>query len=306
MPVSARTVCSTGAKVTPSPYGGHDPVIGSARSPRSFASSATRRDFPTPASATRTRTRREPDRSTSSKRSVRISSSVRRPTNGTRSRSGSARSPRTCHTISGSLLPFTVAVGRASTSNRPRTARSVSSPITTASRGASDCIREVVFTTSPATASPTWGPEPNETTASPVFTATRTAMSGSSRRRSSIVSRIRSAARTARTGSSSCATGAPNTPITASPMNLSSVPPNRSRSSFTRRWNGTRVRRTSSGSARSERSVNPTRSANTIVTVRRSSAATGAASTAVPQNAQKRAPAGSSAPQFAQAATGRV
>ena len=155
MPVNARTVCSTGAKVTPSPYGGHDPVIGSARSPRSFASSATRRDFPTPASATRTRTRREPDRSTSSKRSVRTSSSVRRPTNGTRSRSGSARSPRTCHTISGSLLPFTVAVGSASTSNRPRTARSVSSPITTASRGASDCIREVVFTTSPATASPT-------------------------------------------------------------------------------------------------------------------------------------------------------
>ena len=34
-----------------------------------------------------------------------------------------------------------------------------------------------------------------------------------------------SAARTARSGSSSCATGTPNTAITASPMNFSTVPP---------------------------------------------------------------------------------
>ena len=36
---------------------------------------------------------------------------------------------------------------------------------------------------------------------------------------------MRSAARTARSASSSCATGTPNTAITASPMNFSTVPP---------------------------------------------------------------------------------
>ena len=35
-----------------------------------------------------------------------------------------------------------------------------------------------------------------------------------------------SAARTARSGSSSCDWGTPNTAITASPMNFSTVPPN--------------------------------------------------------------------------------
>ena len=42
---------------------------------------------------------------------------------------------------------------------------------------------------------------------------------------SAIAVRIASAARTARSGSSSCATGAPNSAITASPMNFSTVPP---------------------------------------------------------------------------------
>jgi hypothetical protein len=37
---------------------------------------------------------------------------------------------------------------------------------------------------------------------------------------------IVSAARTARSGSSSCDWGTPNTAITASPMNFSTVPPN--------------------------------------------------------------------------------
>ena len=44
---------------------------------------------------------------------------------------------------------------------------------------------------------------------------------------SSTQSRIASAARTARSGSSSCATGAPKSAITASPMNFSTVPPKR-------------------------------------------------------------------------------
>jgi hypothetical protein len=57
--------------------------------------------------------------------------------------------------------------------------------------------------------------------ASPVLTAIRTWSFPSS----AIQSRIARAARTARSGSSSCATGAPNRAITASPMNFSTVPP---------------------------------------------------------------------------------
>ena len=79
-----------------------------------------------------------------------------------------------------------------------------------------------MLTTSPATMpSPSSGLAPSETSASPVFTATR---------RLTVVptvtvSRIAIAARTARSASSSCTTGAPNTATTASPMNFSTVPP---------------------------------------------------------------------------------
>ena len=123
-----------------------------------------------------------------------------------------------------------------------------------------------MLTTSPATFSPTCGPVANVTTASPVFTAARTGTAISAVR-----AWIANAARTARSASSSWATGAPNTPIAASPMNLSSVPPKRSISSFAIAWNGINVRRTSSGSAWSDRDVNPARSAKRIETTRRSS-----------------------------------
>ena len=55
---------------------------------------------------------------------------------------------------------------------------------------------------------------------------------------SAIPSRIASAARTARSGSSSCATGAPKSAMTASPMNFSTVPPKRSSSLRSRAWYG--------------------------------------------------------------------
>jgi hypothetical protein len=63
-----------------------------------------------------------------------------------------------------------------------------------------------------------------------VFTPTRTdsASDASWRFNSSIRSSTASPARTARSASSSCAAGAPNTAITASPMNFSTVPPNAS------------------------------------------------------------------------------
>ena len=153
------------------------------------------------------------------------------------------------------------------------------------------------MTTSPATFSPTCGPVANVTTASPVLTAARTGIAISAAR-----AWIASAARTARSASSSWATGAPNTPMAASPMNLSSAPPKRSISSFASAWNGINVRRTSSGSAWSDRDVNPARSAKRIETTRRSStgASVGPVSgSGVPQLGQKRPPGGTSVPHTA-------
>ena len=131
-----------------------------------------------------------------------------------------------------------------------------------------------MLTTSPVTIpSPRSGRAPSATTASPVVTAARTAISSPSSRSSSIVSRILNAERTARSASSSCATGAPKTAMTASPMNFSTVPPKRSMSALTRSWYGRSVARTSSGSARSERLVNPTRSTKSTETTLLSSPA---------------------------------
>ena len=69
-------------------------------------------------------------------------------------------------------------------------------------------------------------PGSSVTSASPVLTAIRTCSSSSSRAQS----RISRAARTARSGSSSWAMGAPKRATTASPMNFSTVPPKRSSS----------------------------------------------------------------------------
>jgi hypothetical protein len=98
--------------------------------------------------------------------------------------------------------------------------------------GAAVWRRAAVLTTSPATIpSPSAGRAPSDTSASPVVTAIRTCSWGWSSRTQS---RIASAARMARSGSSSCATGAPKTAITASPMNFSTVPPKRSSSERSR------------------------------------------------------------------------
>ena len=113
----------------------------------------------------------------------------------------------------------------------------MSSPTRISPTGAAVCIREAVLTTSPATiASPWLGLAPRATSASPVFTASRACRSsaGSARFISARASRTASAARTARSGSSPWATGAPNTAITASPTNFSTLPPNRSISDRTR------------------------------------------------------------------------
>jgi hypothetical protein len=147
------------------------------------------------------------------------------------------RAPATRQIARGWALPLTRTASSCSNSNRVLVARQVGSPTTTPPGGAMPWRREAVLTTSPTTVS-VWRSGPSLTSASPVLTPIRTdrASAGVASFSSAMASSMRRAQRTARSGSSSCATGAPNTAITASPMNLSSVPPSRSISPRSRTW----------------------------------------------------------------------
>jgi hypothetical protein len=97
-------------------------------------------------------------------------------------------------------------------------ARNVPSPTITLPGSAALWSLAAVFTASPTTIpSPS---EPTRTTTSPVSTPARALMFSAL-----TWSTSSSAARTARSASSSRATGAPQTAMTASPMNFSIVPP---------------------------------------------------------------------------------
>ena len=107
-------------------------------------------------------------------------------------------------------LPFASIGSSGSYSNTRSVARNVPSPTATPFTGACDWIRAAVLTTSPVTIpSPSSGRASSETTASPVFTPTRTdrASDPSAAFSSSIASSSARPARTARSGSSSCAAG---------------------------------------------------------------------------------------------------
>ena len=86
-------------------------------------------------------------------------------------------------------------------------------------------------------------------------------------------SRISSAARTARSASSSCTTGIPNTATRASPITFSTVPPCRSTGPRIAASNRAITPRMTSGSNRSPSSVEPTTSQRSTVTVLRTSRA---------------------------------
>ena len=176
-------------------------------------------------------------------------------------------------------------------------ARNVASPTNTPSTGAADCRRAAVFTTSPATIpSPDCGSAPTRDQRLTRVDPDRTWRSPP---RSPTASWIARPARTARSASSSCATGAPNTAITASPMNFSTVPPKLSNTWRRVAWNGASVPRTSSTSSCSLRLVNPTRSANSTETTLRSSIRSGAIR-------RRRIPSRTSHPRCSRAHTPRI
>jgi len=167
------------------------------------------------------------------------SSSCRRPTSGASARRTTStpsrdRARSASQAWMGSLFPLAATAPASPYSMTCALARYVCSPARMPFTGAPACSRAAVLTTSPATiASPSDGRAPRLTSASPVLTAMRTWRWSPC---STLQSRIASAARTARSGSSSCAAGAPKTAITASPTNFSTVPPNPSSSLRRRAW----------------------------------------------------------------------
>ncbi len=162
-----------------------------------------------------------------------------------------------------------------------------------------------MLTRSPATIP--WFVAFSVTAASPVRTPARAWRSGW---RALTASTSSSPARTARSASSSWAIGVPQTAMTASPMNFSTIPPCASTIRVAVSKYVLRSSRTASGSRSSAMVVKPTRSVKSTVTRRRSASAAGlvasvlagaaSAASAWPQLAQKRASVRFASPQAEQ------
>ena len=232
-PARLRIISDSAQNDTPSPYDGERPScqnMASAMPSLYLLNSHASRLLPMPASPEIATSRARRSRATAWYASRRSRNSVSRPTNG--GSSASARpAPRTRATTrsarnagTGAALPFSDVSPAGSNAIASSVAARVDSPTSTVPGRATDCSRAAVFTRSPAT-SP-WSTAPSVTAASPVSTPARATSSRPSARPTSATDATRSrAARTARSASSSCATGAPQTAMTASPMNFSTVPP---------------------------------------------------------------------------------
>ena len=136
-----------------------------------------------------------------------------------------ATTARTDHSGTGSALPFIAWLPTSTYEIADVVSSRVVSSTQTWPGAAADCTRAAVLTASPATM-PCCS-APIVTATSPVTMPTRMARSGIAR--SEPIASIRATssrpARTARSASSSWAVGTPQTAITASPMNFSTVPP---------------------------------------------------------------------------------
>ena len=224
------------------------------------------------------------------------------------------RSPRrfaitapTFHAGTGSALPFSVSGGSSKSSITSLTDAYTPGPTTTLPGSAAVCNRAAVFTASPVSMR-SCGPvarcrsTSTSPASSPILIASCGFPSAANVRFSSdSTACISMAARTARSGSSSCARGIPKTASTASPMNFSRWPPYRVISADRRSKVRPTTDCTTSGSSRSAKVVEPTRSAKSAVANFRSirpeacSAASGA-----PQLRQNFARSGFSSPQEGQ------
>ena len=123
----------------------------------------------------------------------------------------------------GSALPLSSCSPASSYAIAALGARRVASPTSTVPGSAADWTRDAVLTRSPATMPCAVGADRHRRLAGE-HAGARRVEPGSCRARATAATSS-SAARTARSASSSCATGAPQTAMTASPMNFSTVPP---------------------------------------------------------------------------------
>ncbi len=154
-----------------------------------------------------------------------IASSSARPTNGIVRRADRVLRPSTQNAESCWANPL-ASTSRSSPKDTDRSVRvRVVSPASTSPGPAAAWSRAAALTTDPVTSSCPSGPVPVAASPDSIPTLISSGAgrpSSSQRRRTR--SRMASAARTARSASSSCTWGSPNTAITASPMNFSGRP----------------------------------------------------------------------------------
>ena len=192
-----------------------------------FSSSQARRLLPMPPGPVMDTSRVRRSRPVVPIRSLSRRSSSSRPTNGGSGRSERPLPPRCATTRSaryagtGAALPLSACSPASSNAIAALAARIVASPTSTVPGWATPWSRAAVLTRSPATIP--WFVAPSVTAASPVRLAG--AGDGGAAIKAHQASTRSSAARTARSASSSRAVGAPHTAMTASPMNFSTVPP---------------------------------------------------------------------------------
>ncbi len=214
-------ISTSGQYVMPSPYDSARPRATAAMPSTRSRKSCTSLDLPTPAGPIRVKIR-QALRSTTWSNSARSRSRSRsRPINGLRRSLATppALRSRTRSRDAATADDFPLSSSSSgSTRTASRTSCSVSSPSRISPGPAACSSRAATLTASPVTSV-----SPSPATTAPVFTPMR-----GSRPRAWTTSRSSTAERTARSASSSVATGIPNTAITASPTNFSTVPPWRS------------------------------------------------------------------------------
>ncbi len=153
----------------------------------------------------------------------------------------------------------------------------VAGPTRTAPGRAADCSAAATLTTSPSAPYSTLAPPPmGPTTAGPVSTPIRSAVPPSVAAAAvAVADRARNAARTARSGSSSCASGAPNIACRPRPDTEVTVPPNPSTSAITAAREPPTSSRSVSRPTALASPAGAATSANSTVTGRRSSRGSG-------------------------------
>ena len=269
-------------------------------SSRQAVSSSASRDFPIPASPAMVTNAGIPVWVARARHSRRIVSSLDRPTSGMVRRAERVVRPSTGYAERSSVNPLARMFRRTPNATSDSVSVWVVPPASTSPGPAAVWSRAAAFTTGPVTRSCPAGPTPVAATPDSMPTRTRSGSASPSalprRRRRP---RIARPARTARSASSSWTVGSPNTAITASPMNFSGRPRRACNSSVAASKNAPRTSRARSGSRRSPRPVESTRSAKRTVIILRSSVPSGVA-TAAPQLGQKRALGGSGWPHTGQ------